>query len=102
MWEVLEARDRWVAAGKSVVVATVVSVTGSAPWPVGSKMIVSSDGDVEGNVTVGCVESDVLARAEHVLETGRAVLVGYGYAEDEDLDVGLMCGGRVEVFISRW
>jgi xanthine dehydrogenase accessory factor len=102
MKDVLEVRDRWTSQGKKVAVATVVSVKGSAPRAVGSKMVISSDGQMEGSVSGGCVENDVREHAIAVLESGTSRLVTYGIADEEAFEVGLTCGGTIEVYVARW
>lgn len=99
MREILNDVERWRQEGKKVAVATVVKVYGSAPRPLGSKMAVSSAGDMVGSVSGGCVEGAVFEEAQQVMKTGRPKLVEFGIADELAWDVGLACGGNIEVFV---
>jgi len=80
-------------------VATVVATRSSAPRPVGSKLIVREDGSIEGSVSNGCVESDVVLAAQEVLADGEPRLLTYGITDEMAFGVGLPCGGEIDVFV---
>ena len=100
--EVLEDVDGWVAAGEGVALATVVNVKRSAPRPPGAKMAVSSSGRVSGAVSGGCVEGAVVEVAEEVIRGGSPRLLHFGIADSEAWDVGLPCGGEIDVWVERY
>jgi xanthine dehydrogenase accessory factor len=81
------------------VVATVIATRKSAPRPIGSKLIVREDGSMEGSVSGGCVESDVVLAAQEVIAGGPARLLTYGITDDMAFGIGLPCGGEIDVFV---
>ena len=99
MKELIPTIEAWRADGNKVAIATVVKVEGSAPRPVGASMIVSSGGDLAGSVSGGCVETAVFEEAQDVLRTGQPKLIRYGITDEMAWDVGLACGGTIEVFV---
>jgi xanthine dehydrogenase accessory factor len=99
MREVLDDVRRMLGAGDRVALATVVDTRRSAPRPLGSRLALSSSGEMVGSVSGGCVESDVALRAEEVLAGGPPLLLRYGISDDDAFDVGLPCGGEIEVFV---
>ncbi len=98
----LETCRQWEAEGKQVAAATVVAVSGSTPRREGARLLISSAGDTWGSVSNGCVEGDVAAHAAEVLRTGRPHLAAYGITDEFAFNVGLSCGGSIEVFIEPW
>src|SRR2546423_12493316 len=99
MREIADELRQWRAAGDAVAIATVVETWGSSPRPLGSKMLASSSGKMAGSVSNGCIEGDVFQASQEVLASGRPRLVEYGVADDVAFEVGLACGGHIEVFI---
>lgn len=81
------------------VIATIVEVSGSVPRPAGTSMAVRDDGRTIGSVSGGCVEGAVVDAALDCLKTGQAELHSFGYADDDGISIGLMCGGDVRVLV---
>ena len=100
MDEVLAKAEEWRASGEQVALATVVATRRSAPRPLGSKLAVTAAGRMFGSVSGGCVEADVAERARAVLAGANdPSVVTYGIADDEAWNVGLPCGGEIDVFV---
>ncbi len=102
MKDVLDDIEAWTARGDGVVLATVIDVKRSAPRPPGSKMAVNDRGEVSGAVSGGCVEGAVVEIAEEVLRGGEPRLLHFGIADSEAWDVGLPCGGEIDVWVERY
>jgi xanthine dehydrogenase accessory factor len=90
----------WWRADERVAVATVVRTFRSAPREPGAAMAVGPGGEVIGSVSGGCVEGAVYDLCLEVAETGRPVLARYGVSDDAAFEVGLTCGGTIEVFVA--
>jgi xanthine/CO dehydrogenase XdhC/CoxF family maturation factor len=99
MQEVLPAIEQWRARGERVALATVVKTLGSAPRGVGAKMAVSQGGSMAGSVSGGCIEGAVFDACQDALKSGQARLLHFGVADDDAWDVGLACGGVIDVFV---
>src|SRR5579883_2350202 len=99
MREILNRVEEWRGRGEPVAVATVLTTAGSTPRPAGAKMAVTAHGDVVGSISGGCVDTDVIEHAMEVLRSGRPQIVEYGYSPDMTWEVGLMCGGSVQVYV---
>lgn len=94
---ILAAAIDW--AGAPMAIATVVETWKSAPCPTGTHMLVHADGRFVGSVSGGCVEADVLERAQMVLSGAPAVVRSYGVADNAAWEVGLPCGGDIQVLV---
>ena len=99
MNEWLPEINSWRDAGENVVIATVAKVQGSAPRPVGARLAVNASGDMAGSVSGGCVESAVVISAMDVQESGVGKLEHFGISDEMAWDVGLSCGGVIDVWI---
>ena len=89
----------WIRTGKRAALATVIETWGSAPRRVGAQMVVSSDGEMEGSVSGGCVEGAVVLEALDALEDGTVKLLEYGVSDGDAFAVGLACGGTIRVLV---
>jgi xanthine dehydrogenase accessory factor len=92
---------RRLARGERLALATVVATRRSAPRPVGAKLVISEKGELYGSVSGGCVEGDVAVQASEVIADGDPRLLSYGITDDQAWEVGLPCGGEIDVFLQR-
>src|SRR5579871_1953154 len=99
MREILGELNEWTGTGESIALCTVVETWGSSPRPLGSKMAVTASGKMAGSVSNGCIEGAVFEEAQKVLKSGQAKLCAFGVADDVAFEVGLACGGHIEVFV---
>lgn len=102
MKDVIEQLDMWIEQNEEIAMATVISTSGSTPRPIGAKMIITKSGKMQGSVSGGCVEGAVMEEAFQVMDSGDPKLVQFGYSDETAWDVGLSCGGEIEVFIEPY
>jgi xanthine dehydrogenase accessory factor len=99
MKDILPDVDTWKQENEAIAVATVVRTSGSTPRPKGAKMAMTPSGKIAGSVSGGCLESAVFEEAMQVLESGRPKLLHYGISDEMAWNVGLSCGGEVDIFV---
>jgi xanthine/CO dehydrogenase XdhC/CoxF family maturation factor len=99
--DILSQAAEWRKTGKGVALATVVSTWGSSPRPVGSQLAVDDKGDFVGSVSGGCIEGAVIKEALDAIATGRPRMLDFGVTNEQAWEVGLACGGKVQVFVER-
>ena len=91
----------WWRAGNPIGMATVVGTWRSAPRQPGATMLVGEDGTAVGSVSGGCVEGAVYELCRRALETGEPKLQRYGISDDDAFEVGLTCGGIIDLFVEK-
>ena len=101
MKELINEIERWRAHGDQVCVATVIATRRSAPRPIGSSFAISERGELAGSVSGGCVESEIYHEAQQVFADGEPKVLSYGIADEQGWEVGLPCGGEIDVFLER-
>lgn len=99
--ELFEAMRAWRAAGKGVALATVVRTWGSSPRAEGSLLAVEQGGGFLGSVSGGCVEGAVISEALEVIADGKPRMLEFGVSDEQAWEVGLACGGKVQVYVER-
>lgn len=99
MYDVISDISQWIKQNEPVVLATVASTWGSSPRKVGAKMAFTPSGKIAGSVSGGCVEGAVYEAGLKTLETQRMELLHFGVADETAFEVGLACGGQIEVFV---
>jgi xanthine dehydrogenase accessory factor len=83
MKDVIDSLETWRRRGEQIAVATVVNTWGSAPRPVGSKLITTLDGGIAGSVSAGCVEGTVIEESKTVMQSGEPRLLTFGVADED-------------------
>jgi xanthine/CO dehydrogenase XdhC/CoxF family maturation factor len=96
---VLDSAAQWLAEGRKVALGTVVKTWGSSPRQAGSQIAVRDDGAFVGSVSGGCVEGAVIEEAQAAMRDGKIRTLEFGVSDEQAWDVGLACGGRIEIFV---
>jgi len=100
---ILDAIETYAARGVRMALATIVGVRGSAYRHAGARLLVTEQQELVGNISGGCLESDVMIAAEEVIHTGVPRMVTYDLTADDDAvwGLGLGCNGVIDIFIER-
>lgn len=99
--DILTRAAAWKGEGRGVALATVVTTWGSAPRPVGSQLAVDQEGRFIGSVSGGCIEGAVVQEAVEAIADGKPRLLDFGVSNTEAWDVGLACGGKIQIYVER-
>jgi xanthine dehydrogenase accessory factor len=99
MQDILREASSWINAGEPVVLATVVHTWGSSPRETGAQMVFTPSGKVAGSVSGGCVEGAVIESGLQTLRSHQAQLLHFGVANETAFEVGLACGGDIDIFV---
>src|SRR5204863_8292888 len=100
MSELFDHLDELRGSSRKVAVATLVNTHGTTPRKEGAKMVVGEGGSILGSVTIGgCVDAQVIEQAEDVLSTMKPRLLQLDLGDEEAWEIGLTCGGTIEVFV---
>src|SRR5258706_13501832 len=99
MRDILPDLDTWSAQSKSIALATVIQTWGSSPRRAGAKMASTRDGGITGSVSGGCVEGAVFEEGVESLKANRPKLLHLGVADETAWEVGLACGGSIDIFV---
>jgi xanthine dehydrogenase accessory factor len=99
MKELLDTLSTWQGEGIDAGRAVVVRTFGSAPRPEGAVLLHAPDGRIAGSVSGGCVEGAAAEQIEHAWSTGNARVIRYGISDEQAWDVGLACGGTIDVLV---
>ena len=97
MKDLLAEAAAWSDLASPTARAVVVRTFGSAPRPEGAALLVSGDGRLAGSVSGGCVEGAAFEEVEKARTTGRSRVIRYGISDEQAWDVGLACGGTIDV-----
>ena len=98
MKDLINNLKSWREEGRKFTMTRVIRTWGSSPRPIGSAMLVDQDRNIFGSVSGGCVEGSVIKSSMETLETDQSAHISYGVSDEDAWEVGLSCGGSIEVF----
>ncbi len=97
---ILKDAISWINDNKKVALATVIKTWGSSPFQVGTKMIISNEGDFIGSVSGGCIEAKVIEECIELLKNKTSYKeLNFEISDENAWNVGLSCGGNISVYI---
>lgn len=102
MKELFSQINKWTNNNTQFAIATVIKTWGSSPRPIGSSMLVSIDMEMAGSVSGGCVEGAVVKAAQEIIQAGGGKKLAYGVSDEDAWQVGLSCGGSMQVYLERF
>ena len=95
----IHVANGWRESGIECALATVINTWGSSPRPIGSQMVINVNGNFSGSVSGGCIETSVVSEALEVIKFKKSKMLEYNVTNKSAWDVGLTCGGRVNVYL---
>ncbi len=100
MRDIISDVERWIASGDNqIAVATVLKTYGSAPRGVGGKMAIGRNGRITGSISGGCVESAIIDEGLKMRADSPPKVLHFETSDDRAWDVGLPCGGTIDVLL---
>ncbi len=99
--DLLKTAAIWLDNGRKVALATVIKTWGSSPRQAGSMMIIDQNMTMLGSVSGGCIEGAVIQEALEIMDHGKASILEFGVGDEQAWDVGLACGGTIQVYVER-
>ncbi len=99
--DLLKTAAAWQDQGRKVALATVIQTWGSSPRQAGSIMIIDQDMTMLGSVSGGCIEGAVIQEALEIMDDGKPRTLEFGVGDEQAWDVGLACGGTIQVYVER-
>ena len=88
---------------QTAALATLVQTSGSTYRRPGARMLISADGEFVGSISGGCLERDVVEKAQGVIQNGQSILLSYDTTSEEDIvfGAGMGCKGAVHILVEQ-